>query len=94
MANRTKRVLIYTASLLVAPVFVMPFEPGTRSFVLSLLPCGVVLSMASLYVVLGEKRKPRSLLGGKLFVTSFITMLFGLALCCGAVVYLTLGWTH
>ena len=69
-------------------MFVMPFEPGTRSFVLSLLPCGVLLSMASLYVVLGEKRKPRSLLGAKLFFTSFIIMLFGVGLCVGALIYL------
>ena len=86
--NRTKRVLIYTASLLVAPIFVFPFQPGSRSFAFSLLPCGVVLSLASLYVVLGEKRKPRTLLRSKLFFTSFITMLFGLGLCIGAVVYL------
>jgi len=86
--NRTKRVLIYTVPLLVAPMFVMPFQPGSRSFVLSLFPCGVVLSVVSLYVFLAEKRKPRSLVGMKLFAASIITMLFGVSLCFGTLVYL------
>ena len=88
MSGRGKRVLVYTASLLAAPLPLMPFVPGTRESVLSLIPCGLVLSLSSLYVVMGEWRGPRDLLGMKLLASSLITLLFGLSLFLGSVVYL------
>lgn len=69
---------------------VMPFEKGTREFVLALIVCSIILTLASLYVVRGEMRlKSRSLLGNKLLATSIITLLFGLLMLVGASVYLS-----
>lgn len=77
-SGRGKRVLVYTAALLVAPVPVMPFERGTREFALVVLACGAVLGLASFYVARGEARlKARSLLGKKMLAASVITLLFG-----------------
>ena len=89
MSGRAKRVLVYTVALLVAPLPVMPFERGTPAFVLSLVPCGLVIASASFYVLRGELRlKARGLLGNKLVASSFITLLFGAAMLVGAVVHL------
>ena len=86
---RGKRVLVYTAALLLAPLPVMPFAPGTREFAWAVAACGAALAAASYYVARGEWRlKHRGLLGNKLLATSLITLLFGTALVAGAVVYL------
>lgn len=89
MSGRGRRVLVYTASLLAAPLPVMPFVRGTREFALGVMACGLVLTLASLYVFRGEAAvRPRGLLGNKLLAASLITMLFGLSLFLGSVVYL------
>ena len=68
---------------------IMPFEKGTREFALAVIACGVVLSLSSFYVVEGELRlKSRSLLGMKLLITATITLLFGLSMTVGSIVYL------
>jgi hypothetical protein len=91
ISGRAKRVLVYTASLLFAPVPVMPFEKGTRLYVLALMACGAILSLASFYVVRGELRlKARGLVGNKLLAASLITLLFGLSMLLGSVVYFSL----
>jgi hypothetical protein len=90
ISGRAKRVIVYTASLLIAPMPIMPFEKGTREFILALIVCSIILTLASLYVVRGEMRlKSRSLLGNKLLATSIITLLFGLLMLVGASVYLS-----
>jgi hypothetical protein len=87
--GRASRVMVYTASLLGAPVPVMPFERGTREFALAVMACGAILSLASLYVVRGEMRlKARGLLGNKLLASASITLVLGLSLVVGSVVYL------
>ena len=89
MSNRAKRVLVYTASLLLAPLPVMPFEAGTREFAWSLVPCSIILSLGSFYVARGELRtKARDLLGMKLIATSILTLLFGVAMFVGTLIYL------
>lgn len=89
MSNRAKRVLVYTASLLLAPLPVMPFEKGTREFAWSLVPCSIILSLGSFYVARGECRsKGRDLLGMKLIGSSVITLLFGVSMLVGTLVYL------
>lgn len=89
MSSRGKRVLAYTLSLLLAPLPVMPFEPGTRGFAWSLLPCSVILSLASFYVARGEQRtKARDMLGMKLIGASVITLLFGVSMFVGTLIYL------
>ena len=89
ISGRAKRVTVYTASLLIAPLPVMPFERGTREFALALIACGVVLALSSFYVVVGEgKLKARSLVGTKLFLSAIITLLFGLTMTLGSTVYL------
>jgi hypothetical protein len=89
ISGRAKRVLVYTVSLLTAPMPIMPFEKGTREFALAVIACGVVLSLSSFYVVEGELRlKSRSLLGMKLLITATITLLFGLSMTVGSIVYL------
>ena len=91
MSGRAKRVLVLTASLLAAPLPVMPFEKGTREFALALVACGFVLALGSLYVLRGELRlRARGLLGAKLLATSAILLLFGASLFVGSVVYLLL----
>jgi hypothetical protein len=90
MSGRAKRVLVYTASLLIAPMPVMPYEKGTREFALAVMACGAILALASFYVVQGEMSlKARGLLGNKLLASSLITLLFGLSMFVGSIVYLT-----
>jgi hypothetical protein len=89
--GRAKRVLIYTASLLIAPMPVMPYEKGTREFALAIVVCGALLSLGSFYAAQGEaKLKHRSLLGNKLLATSIITLLFGVSMLLGSILYLSL----
>jgi hypothetical protein len=88
MSDRTKRVLVYTVALLAAPPLAMPFERGTPAFALSLVPCGLFIAAASLYVLRGELRhRAHGLLGLKLIATTLITLAFGAALAAGSVVY-------
>ena len=89
MSGRARRVLVYTASLLAAPLPVMPYEKGTREFAFALAACGLVVTLGSFYVLRGELRlRARGLLGAKLVASSLITLLFGAALLAGSVVYL------
>ena len=67
----------------------MPFVKGTREFALALIVCGVILSLGSFYVARGElKLKARGLLGNKLVAALVITLLFGLEMLVGSLVYL------
>lgn len=89
ISGRAKRVLVYTASLLIAPLPIMPFEKGTRDYVLGIMICGVIWAGSSFYVMQGEARlKHRSLVGNKLLAASVITLLFGMLMFAGAIVYL------
>jgi len=89
ISGRAKRVVVYTASLLIAPLAIIPFEKGTRGFAFAVLACGVILGLASFYVVEGERGlKARSLLGRKLLATASITLLFGLSIAIGSMVVL------
>jgi hypothetical protein len=82
--------MVYTASLLIAPMPVMPYEKGTRAFVLAVMACGAIVTLSSLYDVEGERRlKSRGLLGNKLLAASLITLLCGLLMVVGSIVYLT-----
>lgn len=70
---------------------VMPYERGTREFALALIACGALLSLASFYVARGElKIKHRPLLGNKLLAASIITLLFGVSMLVGSILYLIL----
>ncbi|HEV2704796.1 MAG TPA: hypothetical protein VGV59_02670 [Pyrinomonadaceae bacterium] len=89
MSGRARRVLVYTAGLLIAPMPVMPFVPGTREFAWSVIACGVILSAASFYVARGEMSRPHDLLGYKLMASSLMTLVFGLSMVLGAIVYLS-----
>ena len=87
--GRGKRVIVYTAALLVAPLPVMPFERGTREFAIAVLACGTLLSLASFYAARGEARlKARPLVGNKILAASVITLLFGALMIIGSVVFL------
>ena len=83
MSNRAKRVLVYTAALLLAPLPVIPFVPGTREFAFALITCGTILSLSSIYVARGMRSSGRDLLGNKLIATSLITLVFGLSMLVG-----------
>ena len=90
ISGRARRVIVYTASLLAAPVPVMPFERGTREFALAAVACGAVLALSSFYVARGEMRlKARGLVGNKLLAASLLTLAFGILLLAGSVVYLS-----
>ncbi|HEU4593688.1 MAG TPA: hypothetical protein VFS10_00875 [Pyrinomonadaceae bacterium] len=89
MSGRARRVLVYTATLLIAPLPLMPFERGMREFVWAVLACGVILSAGSFYAARGEWRvKPRMLVGTKLLAASAITYLFGVGLVAWSLVWL------
>lgn len=89
LSGRARRVLIYTASLLIAPMPVMPYEKGEREYALAVMACGAILTLSSFYVVQGELRlKARSLLGNKLLISSLITLLFGMLMFAGSTLYL------
>ena len=88
-SGRGKRVIVYTAALLLAPLPVMPFSKGTREFALAVLACGTVLGLASFYVARGEARlKARSLVGTKMLAASIITLLFGALMVVGSIAFL------
>lgn len=90
ISGRAKRVIVYTVSILIAPIPIMPFEKGTREFVLAILGCSIILILSSWYVARGEmKISPRSLLGNKLLATSLITLLFGMVMLVGSIVYVS-----
>jgi heme/copper-type cytochrome/quinol oxidase subunit 3 len=90
LSGRAGRVLVYTASLLTAPMPVMPYVRGTREYAWAVMACGAILTLSSFYVVRGEMRvKHRGLLGNKLLAASLITMLFGVLMVAGAIVYLS-----
>jgi hypothetical protein len=89
MSGRAKRVLVYTAALLIAPVPLMPFVRGTWEFASAVLACGVILGAGSFYAARGEWRvRPRGLLGNKLLAASVITWLFGVGLAAWSLVWL------
>ena len=68
---------------------VMPFARGTREYVLAIMGYGIILVLSSFYVVRGElKLTHRSLVGNKLLAASVITLLFGMLMLVGAIVYL------
>jgi hypothetical protein len=78
MSGRARRVLVYAATLLLAPLPVMPYAEGTREFAAAVAVCGAALSLSSLYVARGEwSLKARGLLGAKLLAASLVTLLFG-----------------
>jgi hypothetical protein len=92
ISGRAKRVLVYTAALLIAPMPLMPYEKGTREFVLAMMACGAILTVSGFYVVRGELRLvARSLVGNKLLAASLITLLFGISMLLGSMVYLGSG---
>ncbi|HEX8284954.1 MAG TPA: hypothetical protein VF588_16450 [Pyrinomonadaceae bacterium] len=92
MSGRAKRVLFYTVALLAAPLVAIPWEKGTPEFALSLATSGLFIAVASIYVLWGELRpKTRGLLGFKLIATTLITLVFGVGLVVGSVVYLLRG---
>lgn len=89
MSGRARRVLVYTAALLLAPLPLIPYAKGTREFALALLVCGAALTLSSLYVARGESAlKNRAPLGNKLLAASLITLLFGFGMFVGSVIYL------
>jgi hypothetical protein len=89
MSGRGKRVLVYTAALLLGPLPAMPFAWGTRGFALGVAAWGGVWALASLYVARGELRlRARGLLGMKLLASSLITLAGGAAMVVGSLVYL------
>lgn len=88
-SGRGRRVIVYTAALLVAPLPVMPFERGTREFALGVLACGAALGLASFYAARGEARlKARPLVGTKILIASSATLLLGALMVVWSVVSL------
>ena len=87
--GRARRVLIYTASLLLAPMPLMPFAKGTREYALAGAACGAILALSSFYVLRGESRlKARGPLGDKLLAASLITLVFALSILAASILYL------
>lgn len=90
LSGRARRVLVYTAALLIAPMPVMPYEKGEREFAWAVMVCGAILALASFYVMRGELRlKYRGLLSYKLLASSIITLLFGISLLAGSILYVS-----
>lgn len=92
MSGRAKRVLVYTAALLFSLMPAMPFGRGSPGFAVTLGAAGALIALASAYVLRGEwGGGPRSLPGLKLLASSVITLLFGVTLAVGSLVYLLRG---
>jgi hypothetical protein len=88
ISGRAKRVVAYTAALLIAPMPVMPYEKGTREFLLAIMAGSLILIVSSFYVARGEMRlKARPLVGNKLLASSLITLFFGILMLVAAIVY-------
>ena len=76
MRPRSKRVLVYTLSLLLGFMPLMPFEPRTRAFHLALVVTCTILIASGLYVIRGERReKSRPMYALKLVIAATITTL-------------------
>lgn len=89
MSGRGKRVLVYTLTLLTAPMPVMPFERGTREFASAVIVWGTLLALSSFYTARGEmKLKARPLVGTKLLIASLFTLPLGIFLVVWAIIYL------
>jgi hypothetical protein len=89
MSGRAKRVLFYTFALLASPVIAIPWKKGTPAFAVSLVLSGLFITAASFYVLRDElKPETRGLLGAKLVAATLITLVFGVGLVVGSVVYL------
>lgn len=70
----------------------MPYEKGTREFVLALTLCGAILTLSSFYVVRGELGvKSRPLYATKMLIAAVITLFFGISLLAGSLIYLVRG---
>jgi hypothetical protein len=88
-SSRSQRVIAYAASLLAAPLPLIPYERAEHAFVFALIATGVILASGSLYVAYGEWRlEHRSLLGNKLLVSGIITLIFALCIIGGSLLYL------
>jgi hypothetical protein len=88
ISGKARRVLVYTAALLIAPMPLMPFERGEREYSLALIACGIILTLGSFYVVYGEmKYKHYTLVGNRLLISALITFIFGLLLFLGALIH-------
>jgi hypothetical protein len=89
MTPRPKRVLVYTLALLLAPVPLMPFEPGSRPFVLTLFPSMSVLVLAGVYVIRGElPAKGRPLYATKLLIAATMTSITAVLVLAFALLWL------
>jgi hypothetical protein len=85
----SRRVLVYTLTLLVSPMPAMPFVRGTRPFVLSLLACALMLMAGSYYAVRGEfGRRGRPLYATKMLIAAVMTLTFGAGIFVGSLVWL------
>jgi hypothetical protein len=96
MSPKAKRVLIYTISLLVGPMPMMPFVRGTPEYALGMTAYGAILTLSSYYVARGElggwKRFRFSrLVGNRLLIASLITLPCGALLFLGSI-FFYLGW--
>ena len=88
LSGRAKRVLVYTATLLGAPVLVLPFVPGTPAYAAAGAVCGVLLSAGSAYAARGElQTRPRLLVGTKLLICALFTLLLGVSMVAVALVW-------
>jgi len=84
-----KRVLIYTLSLLVAPMFLMPFEPRTPAFAAAAIPCSGVLFLGSHYVVRAyAPLRWSSFIGNRLLIAAYMTRIFAVGIAIFAVIFL------
>jgi hypothetical protein len=71
---RSRRVLVYTLSLLLGFMPLMPFEPRTREFQFALIATCAILIVSGLYVIRGERmEKSRPMYAVKLMIAATIT---------------------
>lgn len=86
MTATGKRVLLYTTSLLIAPMPMMPFAIGTREGAWAMLASSAILTPVSFYCARGLLRQRyRMLWETKMLVASIGTGLLGILMAAASV---------
>ena len=91
MRDRSRRVLIYTAAILIAPLPLVPFERGTPEFRLALLASMALVMAAGAYVIRGEWGRPRPMYATKLLIAAIITAIAAAVIAALAILDVSAG---
>ena len=72
--------LVYTLTLLISPMPLMPFSSRSPEYPWALLTTSVLLVAGSAFVVRGEWGRPRPLYATKMLIAAVMTLALGIGL--------------